>query len=57
MKRSTAYPNRRSHGEFKLNCQRKYNLIENDKHKKKINPIFLQDNYGIKEETKDGKVN
>lgn len=52
MKRSTAYPNRRSHGEFKLNTQRKYNQIENDKHKKKINPIFLQDNYGIKKEAK-----
>ena len=53
MKRSTAYPDRRSYGEFKLNCQRKYNQIEKDKHKKKINPIFLQDNYGIKEAVKD----
>lgn len=48
MKRSTAYPERRSHREFKLNCQRKYNQIVNDKNKKKINPVFLQDNYGIK---------
>ncbi len=50
MKRSTAYPERRSYGEFKLNTQRKYGLIE--KTPSKINPIFLQDNYGIKKEGK-----
>ena len=46
MKRSM--DNRRSYGEFKLNTQRKYGLIE--KMPSKINPIFLQDNYGIKKE-------
>lgn len=50
MKRSTAYPERRSHGEFKLNCQRTYNQIVKDKQPSKINPIFLEDHYGIKKE-------
>ena len=39
---------RRSYGEFKLNTQRKYGTIV--RKPSKINPIFLQDNYGIKEE-------
>lgn len=50
MKRSIAYPERRSHGEFKLNCQRTYNQIVKDKQPSKINPIFLEDHYGIKKE-------
>ena len=44
---------RRSYGEFKLNTQRKYGLIE--KTPSKINPIFLQDNYGIKKEEIKGE--
>ena len=51
MKRSTAYPERRSHGEFKQTTQRKYGAIV--KSPSKINPIFLQDNYGIKKEIKN----
>lgn len=55
MKRSTAYPERRSYGEFKQNTQRKYSALV--KMPSKINPIFLQDNYGIKKEGKHGKIN
>ena len=51
MKRSAAYPERRSYGEFKLNTQRKYGLMVSKP--SKINPIFLQDNYGIKKEIKN----
>ena len=43
--------NRRSYGEFKLNIQRKYGLMVSKP--SKINPIFLQDNYGIKKEIKN----
>jgi len=51
MKRSAAYPERRSYGEFKLNTQRKYGTMVSKP--SKINPIFLQDNYGIKKEIKN----
>ena len=50
MKRSIKFPQRRSHGEFKQNIQRRYGAIE--KTPGKINPIFLKDNYGIKKEGK-----
>lgn len=47
MKRSTAYPERRSEAETKLNSQKSYSNIE--KHPGKINPIFLKvPDYGIK---------
>lgn len=50
MKRSAEYPERRSNGEFKQNIQKKYCAME--KYPSKINPIFIQDNYGIKGEVK-----
>ncbi len=40
MKRSAAYPDRRSHGEFKLNNQRVYNQMV--KQPSKVNPIFTE---------------
>ena len=53
-KRTSAYPNRRSSGEMRLNSQRKYNQIVKDaeKHPSKVNPVWLEDNYGVKEVVK-----
>lgn len=53
-KRTSAYPNRRSSGEMRLNSQRKYNQIVKDaeKHPSKINPVWLEDNYGVREVVK-----
>jgi hypothetical protein len=50
MKRSSTYPNRRSNGEFKLNSERAYNqiVIDNKKHASRVNPVFLEDHYGVK---------
>jgi hypothetical protein len=56
MKRSTAYPERRSHGEFRLNCEKSYNQIVRDAEKqpRKINPVFTErPHYGIPEPVKE----
>lgn len=58
MKRSSEYPERRSNGEFKLNCEQSYNRMIRDAKRNKINPIFLEDHYGIKKDViKDEAVN
>lgn len=48
MKRTAAYPERRSNGELRLNNQKTYNQIV--KHPSKINKVYLEDHYGVKKE-------
>lgn len=49
-KRTLTYPYRQSQGEQKMNSQKQYTkLVKSPSH---IKPVWLQDNYGIKEETK-----
>lgn len=58
MKRTAAYPERRSNGELRLNNQKTYNQIV--KHPSKINSIFTErPHYGIPEpkEVDDAKGN
>lgn len=46
MKRTAAYPERRSSAEMKLNSQKEYDKMV--KHPSKINPIFLEkSHYGL----------
>lgn len=50
MKRTEAYPERRSNGELRLNNQKTYNQYE--KKPSKVNPVFKEDHYGVKKEVK-----
>jgi hypothetical protein len=50
-KRSTGKPHLRSEGELKQNINRRYGAIQNDP--TKINPVFLEDHYGIKKSVKE----
>ena len=49
-KRSIDYPYRTSGPEQRINCNRTYDRIirENEKQPVRINPVFLQDHYGVK---------
>ncbi len=51
-KRSTDFPYRSSESEQRINSNRTYDRIirDNEKCPSRINPVFLQDHYGVKKE-------
>ncbi|MDF2510449.1 MAG: hypothetical protein K0S04_315 [Herbinix sp.] len=55
MKRTAAYPERRSNGELRLNNQKTYNQYE--KKPSNVKPVYLEDHYGIKKEIGNAKGN
>lgn len=55
MKRTPAYPERRSNGELRLNNQKTYTKYE--KNPSKVNPVFKEDHYVVKKEVGNAKGN